>query len=155
MHFSRAYVKCIARADEAAAPVGAEPGGQIYVVGGTCPAEVYDAADDRWERLPEMVDVQFFCTGILGLDTHLLYAYGYDILDPDFLIEPDVNSARVYDLVSRTWSSVAFDFSRCCTSVSGRLVIDIVDGILTTYDMINHTSMTLDGTLQVCLQSLN
>lgn len=148
-------MKCIARGDEAAAPAASQPGAQIFVVGGTCPAEVYHAAEDRWERLPEMVDVQFFCTGILALNSHLLYAFGYDILDPDFLIEPDVNSARVFDLASRTWSSVAFDFSRCCTSASRRLVIDVVDGTLTTYDMINHTSMTLDGTLQVCLQALN
>ena len=136
MHFSRAYVKCVAQ------------DGHIFVVGGTCPAEVYDVSDDMWHGLPEMVDVQFFCNGILALENQI-FAYGYDILDPDVLVEPDVNSARVYDLLSKTWNTVEFDFSKCCTSAFGHLLIDIVDGTLVTYDITTHNSTFFDGKLHV------
>lgn len=141
MHFSRAYVKC------------AVSGGCIYVVGGTCPAEVYDVGENRWQRLPEMVDVQFFCNGIIALENQI-FAYGYDILDPEIVIEPDVNSARVYDVLSRSWSSVGFDFSKCCTALGGRLLFDIIDGTLITYDMTSHVSTVFDGRLQVRPQHL-
>jgi hypothetical protein len=136
MHFSRAYVKCVAQ------------DGHIYVVGGTCPAEVYDVHNNKWHRLPEMVDVQFFCSGILALDNQI-FAYGYNILDPDVLVEPDVNSARVYDLLSRNWSAVEFDFSKWCTSASGHLMLDIVDGTLVTYDTTTHNTTHYEGKLHV------
>ena len=136
MHFSRAYVKCAAQ------------DGNIYVVGGTCPAEVYNVNENQWHCLPEMVDVQFFCNGILTLNNQI-FAYGYDILDPDVLVDPDVNSARVYDLLSRTWSTVEFDFSKCCTSASSHLMLDIVDGTLVTYDTTTHSTTLYDGKLHV------
>lgn len=136
MHFSRAYVKC------------ATHGGHIYVVGGTCPAEVYNVNDNQWHRLPEMVDVQFFCYGILALENQI-FAYGYDIFDPDVLVEPDANSARVYDLRSRNWSTVEFEFSKCCTSAYGRLMLDIIDGTLVTYDTITCNTTLYDDKLHV------
>lgn len=136
MHFSRAYVKCVAH------------DGHIYVVGGTCPAEVYDVNENVWHNLPEMVDVQFFCNGILALHDKI-YAYGYDILDPKLLVEPDVNSARVYNLYTKDWSTIEFDFSKCCTSAFGRLMVDIIDGTLITYDMTTHNSTFFEGYLHV------
>jgi len=101
-----------------------------------------------WCGLPEMVDVQFFCNGILALENQIL-AYGYDILGPEVLMEPNVNSARVYDLLSKNWSTIEFDFSRCCTSALGRIMIDIVDGTLVTYDITTQNSTFFDGKLHV------
>ncbi|XP_024394411.1 F-box/kelch-repeat protein At1g16250 [Physcomitrium patens] len=134
MHFSRAYVKCAAQ------------GEHIYVAGDTCPAEVYDVGADRWHRLPDMVDVQFFCNGMLALN-HQIYAFGYDILDPDVVVEPDVYSAQVFHLLSGQWSTASFAFSKCCTSASGRLMLDLVDGALVVFDTSSCTSTTLHGTL--------
>ncbi|CAM6039584.1 unnamed protein product [Sphagnum compactum] len=140
MHSTRAFSKSVFLA------------GQVYVLGGTCPGEVYDMEEDKWQRLPQMVDSQFFCNGVLGLETQIL-AYGYDIVDPGQITTTAsdiVNSARILDTVSGCWSSVEFGHAKCCAAVmDGNFIFEMVRGFLIQHDTAANLYFVYDGKLEV------
>lgn len=138
MLLSRAHSKCTLLQEK------------IYVLGGTSSGEVYDIQQDRWEFLPDMINSQFYCNGVLALESEII-AFGYDVIDEESHIHgPDVNSARIYQTQSGCWRSVESYHSKCCTSAAGsNLIYDTVNNLIITYDTTSRVSLVYDGRLEV------